>query len=109
MHVVCVQTHTHTDTHNTHTHTFVVPRQEPGTRDIDGGSWESIGPAGVQVEGPVTHQAYSRGQQSQISDLSTVVVVGGVLTCGGGCVVEVVQALVPVAAPLLLHLVQGVS
>ena len=31
------------------------------------------------------------------------------LTCGGGRGVEVVQALVPVAAPLLFHKLQGVS
>lgn len=34
---------------------------------------------------------------------------GGGLTCGGGRGVEVVQALVFVAAPLLLHKIQGVS
>ena len=31
------------------------------------------------------------------------------LTCGGGCGVEVVQALDSVAVPLLLHKLQGVS
>lgn len=55
-----------------HTQTFAVPWQEPWAGHIDSGSWESIRPAGVQVEGPVTHQPCSEEQSFEICALGSL-------------------------------------
>ena len=46
------------------TFTFVVPGQVPGTGHTDGSVGESIGPAGIHVKGPVTHNTYRKQLQN---------------------------------------------
>lgn len=70
-------THTHT-----HRHTFTVPWQEPWAGHIDSGSWESIGPAGVKVKGPVTHQPCSGEQTCELCPRPTRFVFSFLLRTG---------------------------
>ena len=64
--------HTHTHTHRLGTRqTLAEPGEEPWAGYVDSGSRDTIGPAGILVEGPVTDQL-CRTQQPFLSGELTV-------------------------------------